>query len=91
MLYSENASTSSKSIARQFVWKTQTPHSMHFGDMFDLVSKTINRGIINSVAICTMLIEDNKKVFFSKGSNLNFKLTNPEDIDLFKGIINSKK
>lgn len=88
MLYSENKSSSNSSINRDFVWKTQTPHSMYYKDMFNLVNSMIKKGHTNSVAICTMLIESGQTVHFSKGSNLNFKLTSPEDIELFKGIIN---
>lgn len=88
MVYSEDNSSSNTSINRNYVWKTQTPHSMYYQDMFDLVDNMIKKGQTNSVAICTMLIESGKTIHFSKGNNLNFKLTNPEDIELFKGIIN---
>ena len=91
MLFSENGLSSLNSIERSNVWKTQTPHSMRYMDMLNLVESVINKGITNSVAICTMLIECNHKVYFSKGNNLNFKLTNPEDIDLFKSILATKQ
>lgn len=91
MVYSENKLSSINSLDRNFVWKTQTPHAMRYGEMIELVESTISRGVTNSVAICTMLIESGKPIFFSKGNNLNFKITNPEDIELFKGIIRAKK
>ena len=91
MLYSENKNSSSEYLTREFVWRTQTPHSMRYKDMMDLVNLTISKGITNSVAICTMLIENNKKVYFSKGNHFNFKITYPEDIDLLKAILDVKK
>lgn len=91
MLQSSTGISSSVSIDRRTVWKTQTPHCMPFINMIELVEESISKGIRNSVAICTMLIENGRTVYFSKGSNLNFKLTTPEDIDLFKGILEMNK
>ena len=91
MLLSEDSQTSCVSIDRSKVWKTQTPHAMRFCDMLMLLETTIKKGIKNSVAICTMLIDSGVKVNFCKGDNLNFKLTTKEDIDLFCGVLNSFK
>lgn len=90
MLFTKDKCISNKSIDRNNIMKTQTPHAMAFLDMKNLMKKTIQRGQKESVAICTMLIEDGQTVFFSKGNNLNFKLTQPEDISLFKGILAMK-
>ena len=91
MLYSENKLYSSQSLNRDFIMRTQTPHSMRYKEMMELVERTISKGITNSVAICTMLIEDNQKVYFSKGSNINFKVTYPEDIDIFRALLKVRK
>lgn len=90
MLYSEDGLTSEKSIDRNTLMKTQTPHSMFFGDCYNLFDENIKKGNIFSIALCTLLIENDKKVYFSKGSNDNFKITNPEDIRLFKSFIDVK-
>ena len=39
------------------------------------------------VAICTLLVELNHPIYFCQGSAKNFKITTPEEIDLFKGLI----
>ena len=91
MLYSEDGLTSVKSIDRNTLMKTQTPHSMFFGKCFRLFKENVEKGNINSIALCTLLIENHQKVFFSKGSNDNFKITNPEDILLFKAYISANK
>lgn len=91
MLYSDDGLTSTKSIDRNTLMKTQTPHSMYFGECFKLFKENVEKGNISSVALCTLLIENNIKVFFSKGSNDNFKITNPEDILLFKAFIKAKR
>lgn len=90
MVISKTGTSSTESIDRSLIWKTQTPHAMHLKDMHELISSTINRGVTNSVAVCTMLIESGKPIYFSKGNNLNFKLTTPEDIDLFIGILKAQ-
>ncbi len=90
MLYTEDGFSSSKSIDRSKIYKTQTPHSIGFKDGYGLLKRTFERGVANSVALCTMLIEDGQKVYFSKGSNLNFKVTQPEDIELFECYLNKK-
>ena len=90
MFISKNGKISTESIDRSKVWRTQTPHAMRFKEMFNLVNNTLKKGICNSVAICTMLIENGQEVFFSKGNNLNFKLTTPEDIELFIGILKAQ-
>lgn len=91
MLYSENGQSSKESLNRDYVKKTQTPHGMHFKGMYSLVKRMIDRGIINSTAICTMLIEDGQTVYFSKGENTNFKITTPEDLTLFKAMLLAKE
>lgn len=87
MLQSTDGNQSTISIDRNSIWKTQTPHSMKYRDMVLLLQKTIEKGITNSVAICTMLIENNITVHFSKGNNNNFKLTQPEDLFLFTAFL----
>ena len=91
MLQSFDGMQSNMSIDRNTVWKTQTPHSMKFRDMLMLLNNTINKGIYNSVAVCTMLIENNFVVHFSKGNNNNFKITQPEDLILFEAYLQSIK
>ena len=36
------------------------------------------------------MIEMGKKIFFSKGSEKNIKLTTLEDIDIFKALLNEQ-
>lgn len=90
MLYSKDGLISNKCIDRNTLMKTQTPHSMYYGDCYRLFSENVKNGNISSIALCTLLIENNMKVYFSKGSNDNFKITNPEDIRLFKAFIDMK-
>ena len=90
MLFSEDGTQSAKSIKREFIYKTQTPHSIRLKAALDLFKKSIDNGNQNSVALCTLLIENNQKVYFSRGKALKFKVTAPEDIILFKSVLHTE-
>ena len=53
--------------------------------------EALEKGITNSVASCTLYIELGKKLYMSKGSAKNLKLTTTEDIEIFKALLNAKK
>lgn len=91
MLYSVDGITSKSSIPREYIFKTQTPHSIYFKEAYDIFDTAFKTGKTNSVALCTLLVEGGKCVYFSNGSNLNFKITQPEDINLFIAHLNSKE
>ena len=71
--------------------RTQTPHTYGLKTLVDAHNKAISLGIDNTVASCTLLttlgINDQN---FVKGSEKNgLKLTNPEDVELFKSMKNT--
>ena len=49
------------------------------------------RGIRNMTATCSLMKELGEVIHFSKGSEINMKITTVEDIDLFKAILHSNK
>ena len=51
----------------------------------------MKKGITNSVASCTLMIEMGERVFFSAGSEKNIKLTTIEDIDIFKALLKAQR
>ena len=53
--------------------------------------RALERGITNSVASCTLMIEMGEQVHFSIGSEKNIKLTTVEDIDIFKALLMAKR
>ena len=69
---------------------TQTPQSFFLKDIVLAHQEALKKGITNSVASCTMYIELGKKVYMSKGSEKNLKLTTTEDIEIFKALLNAK-
>ena len=91
MLQTEDGKTSSASFPRENLKRTQTPQGFKLKDICNLHREAIEKGILNSVASCTLMIELGKKVYFSAGSEKNIKLTTIEDIDIFKALLATKR
>ena len=60
---------------------------MRLKDMMDLHKEAEEKGITGSVATCTLLIECGYTVWFSHGSDLNFKITSMEDLMIFRALV----
>ena len=91
MVVTNDQKTSNKVYPRDELKRTQTPQGFFLGDICDLHREAIQRGILNSVASVTLMIELGKKVNFCRGSEKNVKLTTVEDIDIFKALLQSKR
>lgn len=78
-------------IPRERLIRTQTPHTYRLKTLINVHNKAMSLGIQNTVASCTLLtslgVNDQ---YFVKGSEKNgLKLTNPEDVELFKAMKNT--
>lgn len=91
MLVTDNQIDSTESIPRDNLKRTQTPHAFYLEDICSLHREALEKGITNSVAACTLMIELGKKVYFSKGSEKNLKLTTVDDLDIFKALLIAKR
>ena len=87
MLQTENGEVSTGTYPRDSLKRTQTPQAFRLGDMCRLHRDALEKGITNSVASCTLMIEMGNQVYFSAGSEKNIKLTTVEDIDIFKALL----
>ncbi len=91
MLCTEDGETSRSQIARDNLKITQTPQCASVGTLTELHEEALQRGITNSVATCTLLIELGQKLHFSLGSEKNIKLTSVEDLEIFEALLHSRK
>ena len=91
MLQTDDGVESVGSYPRDRLKRTQTPQAFRIGDICDLHRRALEAGITNSVASCTLMIEMGEKVYFSKGSEKNIKLTTVEDIDIFKALLMAER
>ena len=91
MLETEDGEISSGSYPRDRLKRTQTPQGFHIGELAELHRDALKKGITDSIASCTLMIEMGKQVYFSAGSEKNLKLTTVEDIDIFKALLLAKR
>lgn len=90
MLKSEDHTKSEESVLRDSLFRAQTPQTISVGDAIQLHQEALAKGITNSVATCTLLLELGKKVYFANGSEKNIKITNTDDIEIFKALLSMK-
>lgn len=83
--------TSNEVIPREQLAMTQTPQAFPIKRLADAHRTALKRGITNSVASCTMMIELGETVHFSIGSETNIKLTTPGDLQIFKALLALKE
>ena len=91
MMQTEDGNVSCGSYPRDNLKRTQTPQAFRIGDICDLHREALEKGITNSVASCTLMIELGHQVYFSAGSEKNIKLTTVEDLDIFKALLAAKR
>lgn len=91
MLKSEDEHKSKESILRNSLFRAQTPQTLSVKNAVALHKEALEKGITNSVATCTLLLELGREVFFAKGSELNIKITTTDDITIFKALLSMQK
>jgi len=87
MLFSENRVSSSQTIPRDTLLRTQTPQTFPLGVLYRLHQEALEKGITNSIATCTLMAELGYEVYFAAGSEKNIKITTVEDLDIFKALL----
>ena len=91
MLCTEDGVESTGTIHRDSLRRTQTPQGFFIKKLEQVHKQALERGITNSIASCTLMIEMGERVYFSSGSEKNIKLTTIEDIDIFKALLVAQK
>ena len=80
-----------KELDRKKLLRTQTPHGIYYGKLFDLHQEAINKGIIDTVATCTLMTELGYPIYFYNGAETNLKITTSDDIEIFKALLSTTK
>lgn len=80
------------SIPRERLIRTQTPHTYRLGDLLKAHHEAEEKRVQNTVASCTLMsalgVDSQRLVMGSERNGL--KLTQTEDIDLFKALIHTE-
>lgn len=88
---SDNGVSSSISIPREQLFRTQTPHTYPLKKLLWAYEQAKERGIENTVAACTLMQALGEAIYFSKGSETNIKLTTQDDLELLKSYMKMEK
>lgn len=75
---------------RESLTRSQTPQTIPFAKLCDMYETFTSKGLELQAASNAIALS-NEKVFFSPGSELNFKITTQEDLDIFKSLIKTGK
>lgn len=91
VLHYDDDGVSEHIIPRNELALTQTPQAFPLGKLADIHRRALERGITNSVASCTLMVEMGEQVHFSIGEETNIKLTTPGDLKIFKALLAEKR
>lgn len=88
---SEDGQTATNSIPREALQRTQTPHTYTLGKLLWAHDEAKKQGISNTAASCTLMYALGETVYFSRGSEKNFKLTTLDDLEIFNAFLVAEK
>lgn len=91
MVVTDTGTEACEIYERDHLKRTQTPQGFPLKRLCDAHREALDRGITNSVASVTLMIELGQEVTLSLGSEKNLKLTTLDDIDIFKALLLSKR
>lgn len=83
----ENRICGNINIDRSNIMRVQTPQAYRYGLLKGLYIRASEMGITDSVYTNTLMLELGGTVYFSKGSTINIKITTPDDLKLFKSLL----
>ena len=87
MLETEDQLSTHSSYPRENLKRTQTPQGFPLGVICAAHREALEKGITNSVASCTLMVELGETIWFCAGSEKNIKLTTPDDLEIFKALL----
>lgn len=80
-------------IPRERTRCVQTPQAYKYGKLLGAYEEAFRNGIgiYGASYVNTMMVDMGETLYFAVGSYKNIKLTTPDDIELFKALLHSKK
>lgn len=87
----DDGTSSDVSIPREQLFRTQTPHTYTLEKLLWAHEEAKKRKITNTAASCTLMQALGERVYFSKGSETNLKITTVDDMLIFEALLHTKK
>ena len=78
-------------IHRDDIMRVMTPQAYRYGKAVWAHKTALERGITNAVYTNTLMLDLGERVYFSKGSAKNIKITTAEDVETFKALYVTEK
>lgn len=78
-------------IERNEIMRVQTPQAYPYGRLVQAQEQAKQLGIRDTVYINMLLLELGEKLYFSKGSSKNIKITTLDDLDIFNALYQGKR
>ena len=91
VLDNKEENKSLKSVNRDLLRRTQTPHIYDLEDILSLHNEAMKNGITEVAASCELMKIFGRETYFSSGSEKNLKITTLDDLEIFKALLNAKK
>lgn len=92
ILESEDGFTTTTSIPRDRLIRTQTPQTFRLGNIIMAHEEAKEKGIKDSVASCTLMAElGGREMHIVPGSEKNIKVTTVEDLEMIKALMHVQK
>ena len=92
ILESADGFTTTTSIPRDTLIRTQTPQTFRLGNIIAAHEDAREKGITDSVASCTLCAElGNREMHIVPGSEKNIKVTTVEDLEILKALMHTTK
>ena len=92
ILESIDGFSSSTSIPRDLLIRTQTPQTFTLKNIIEAHNEAASKGITDSVASCTLCAElGNREMHIVPGSEKNIKVTTIEDLEILKALMHTSK
>lgn len=83
----DGESSSHTHIPREKLVRTQTPQVYKYSDIVWAHNEAEKRSIENTASTCVLMQELGQTVYFSKGSELNLKVTTTDDLKIFESLL----
>ena len=87
IINSKDKETINEILNRSELYQTQTPQTFEFGLIKNAHERALLDNVPNVTDDCRLAMHFGIKVHFAKGDKLNFKVTTPEDLEMFKALV----
>ena len=84
---SKNEETINEILNRSELYQTQTPQTFEFGIIKKAHDRALQDNVPNVTDDCKLAMHFGADVHFAQGDKLNFKVTTPEDLEMFKALV----